>query len=142
MSKKGNTQSDDDKAHIITVKDDVIYGYEDVIDKIMYRKKPYIEVLLRRKAFEPGIYRIRDGNTKKLTHDEINIIESEKIMWIHLTNEQAKTILGTDQKPIFKTYLWDLRRYFSRHEMSYMNIPEMYLHQISPIIKPVQEKLF
>ena len=141
-----NNRKDQEEEHVIVVKDDAIYGYVDVIDKIMHRKTPYIKILLRRKAFEPGVYRIKNGQTNRLTQDEIKVLNIEPVMWISLTNEQCKEILGidNDEKLLkdYGTYLRVLRKYFSRHDMSYQNQPIMYLHHIEHINKPKQEKLF
>jgi hypothetical protein len=134
-----------EEEHIITIRDDALYGYNNIIDKIMHRKKPHVNILIRRKAFEPGIYRIRNGQTKRLTNDEIKIISNKRILWILLTNEEAKQILGIDNdENILKdygAYVRALRKYFGRHEMAYQNHPYMFWHDIKPISKPVQQKL-
>jgi hypothetical protein len=141
MADTGKKPTDDEKEHIITLKDDSIYGYENVIDKVMRRKEPHIIYILRRKQFEIGTYRIRNGQTKRLTEDEINIIGWKQVMWLNITNEEAKEILGTDKSPIFGNYTRDLRKYFSKHEMSFMNLPFLFQHIVNPVDKPVQQKL-
>jgi len=137
--------NNDDEEHIITIKDDFIFGYVNVIDKVMHRKTPYIIHLLKRKEFQPGRYRIRNGQTKRLTQDEFNVIKVDKIMWITLTQDESKGILGieNDDQIIkdYKSYLRCLRMYFSKHDMSFVNHPFMYLHTIEPIEKPIQQTL-
>jgi hypothetical protein len=137
QNKKSDEKSDDEE-NILSVRDDSIYGYTDVIDKICHRRFPYIELLLRRRAFTPGRYRIRNGFTKRLTDDEVDIVSCEQVLWIQLTNEQAQQILGTDKPPIFGNYVRDLRRYFSKHDMAYANAPVMNLHVLRHVKKPVQ----
>lgn len=131
-----------EEAGVIVIREDSIYGFENVIDKMMHRMEPHINSMLRVKAFEPGIYRIRDGRTKKLTHDAIDVITNKKVGWLMLSNEEARSLLGTNKNAIFGTYLRDLRKYFSRHELAYMNHPIMFWHDFKPIPKPIQEKLF
>jgi hypothetical protein len=135
----------DDEEHIIVIKDDGVYGYIDVIDKMMHRKSPFIDRIVRRKEFKLGTYRIRNGLTKRITQDEIEIIQVKKIMWIKLTNDEAREILGIDHdEQLLKDYhgyLIALRKYWSRHDMSFMNHPYMYDHFIRPIPKPIQQKL-
>jgi hypothetical protein len=132
----------DDEAGVIVVREDSVYGFDHVIDKMMHRSEPHINSMLRIKPFNAGVYRIRDGRTKKLTHDGIEITTNKPVGWMMLTNEEAKSLLGTSNPPIFGTYLRDLRRYFSRHEMAYMNHPVMFWHDFKPLPKPIQEKLF
>lgn len=136
---------DDDKEHIITVRDDNVFGYKDVIDKIMHRKEPYVNLLLRKKEFPIGIYRIRNGQTKRLTEDEIQVLDIQKVMWLALTEEQVKNIMGVDRDVQllrdYKTYMRALRLYFNKHEMAFSNHPIMYLHTIKPIPRSIQQKL-
>lgn len=134
---------DDEKPHdrVIEIREDGIFNFSDVIDKIAGRKQPKITQLLRGKGLEPGVYKIRDGRTKKLTGEKLEILTWEKVLWIQLKNEQAQAILGTEKPPLFGTYLHDLRRYFGRHEMAYFNRPIMYLHNIRYIPRPVQHNL-
>ena len=138
-------RTDSKEERIITIKDDYIYGYVNVIEKIMHRKTPFINSLLRRKPFEFGDYRIRNGQTKRLTQDEIKITGWKRVMWLNLTNEEAKQVLGIDNDESllkdYGNYVRVLRKYFSKHEMSFMNIPFMYWHFICPIPKPVQQRL-
>jgi hypothetical protein len=139
--KKSNEKTDDEDK-IITIRDDSIYGYTDVIDKICHRRFPHINLLLRRRAFTPGRYRIRNGFTKRLTDEEIEIMSCEQVLWIQLTNDQAQQILGSDKPPIFGNYLRDLRRYFSKHDMAYANAPVMNLHIIEHVKKPIQQTVW
>ena len=132
----------EDEAGVIVIREDSIFNYEYVIDKMMHRREPHITAMLRIKPFEPGIYRIRDGRTKKLTQDAIEITSSKPVGWMLLTNEEAKALLGADKPPIFGTYIRDLRKYFSKHEMAYVNHPVMFWHEFNAIPKPIQEKLF
>ncbi|MHB8153840.1 MAG: hypothetical protein ACYDG3_12400 [Bacillati bacterium] len=134
--------SADDEAGVIVIREDSIYGFEHVIDKMMGREEPRITSMLRMKPFELGVYRIRDGRTKKLTHDGIEVTNSRPVGWMLLTNEEAKALLGTNNPPIFGTYIRDLRRYFGKHEMAYINHPVMFWHDFKPLPKPIQEKLF
>lgn len=134
---------DKEEDFVITLKDDYIFGYVNVIDKVMHRKQPYIIELLRRKSFPLGTYRIRNGLTKKITHDEIKIIDVKKIMWISLSNDEAKNILGVDDDPQllkdYGTYLRCLRKYLGKHDLAFMNHPVLFLHFVIPIDKPVQQ---
>jgi len=137
-----DTSKEDEQQHIITIKDDAVYGYVDIIDKLMWRKKPNMHVLLRRKAFDLGTYRIRNGQTKRMTEDEITILDVQQVLWIKLSNEEAQQVLGTDQPPMYGGYLRDLRKYFGKHDMSFMNLPFMNWHTTAPVPRLMQEKLF
>lgn len=141
MPQQHQTESEDTSAHIITIRDDGIFNYSDVMDKIAGRKQPQITQLLRGKPFNPGVYKVRDGRTKRMTGERIEILTWERILWIKLSNQQAQSLLGTDKAPIFGTYIRDLRRYFGRHEMAYANRPIMYLHTVRYLPRPVQHNL-
>jgi len=126
---------------IITIRDDAMYGYTDVIDKIMHKVEPYIDILIRKKRFENGIYRIRNGYDNRLTPYKIEIFDSKKILWLNINNELAKAILGTDKPPIYGNYLRDLRKYLGRHDLSFVNVPIVYIHNIKHLPVKVQTKL-
>ena len=121
----------DEKERILTFADDFIYGYTDVIEKVMHRREPFINMFLRRKQYPPAQYRIRNGFTKRMTQDEIKILSNEAVLWVNITSNQARDILGTDkpsQHSSTGNYLIDLRKYLGRHDLSYANSPVMYLH--------------
>lgn len=132
---------DEDKQQIITIKDDAMYGYVNVIDKVMHKKQPYIDVLIRKKQFENGVYRIKNGYDNKLTPYRIEVLDSTKMLWLNINNDLAKSILGTDQPPIYGNYVRDLRKYLGRHDLSYTNIPILYIHYIKHLPTKVQSKL-
>jgi hypothetical protein len=141
MPKEIHQSEQDEKDRIITIREDSIFNYTDTIDKICMRKTPFITKLIRIKPFEPGKYKIRNGQTRRLTGDILEILDNQKILWIQLTSEDAKEILGADEPPIYGNYLRDLRKYWSRHEMSYQNHPIMWLHHIKGMPRPVQHKI-
>src|ERR1700680_4461145 len=85
----------DEKERILTFADDFIYGYTDVIEKVMHRREPFINMFLRRKQYPPAQYRIRNGFTKRMTQDEIKILSNEAVLWVNITSNQARDILGT-----------------------------------------------
>jgi hypothetical protein len=142
MPRTSGSEASDEKERIIVIREDAVYNYEHVIDKICGYKQPKIDLLLRIKPFENGIYRIRDERTKKLTPEKIEIFSNKKVLWIQLTNDQAKAILGTDKAPLFGTYLRDLKQYLKRHEHAYQNHPIMFLHNIRYITRPQQDSLW
>jgi len=134
-------ESTQEKEHILVIREDYMYGYSDVIEKIMHLKEPYIDFLLRRKQFENGTYRIRDGRNNRLTQYYVNITDSKKIMWITMSLDMAKNILGTDKPPVYGNYLRDLRKYLGRHDLSYVTSPFLYLHKLEHVPIIVQKKL-
>ena len=126
---------------VITIRENPMYNVEFVLEKI---QKGVITKLARRHKFEPGIYRLKKelNNKKTKLLDEHIVVKSvKKVLWITLTNDEAKEILGTDKPPLFGSYLHDLRKYWSRHDMAMQNVPYIYLHEISYVKKPVQTKL-
>jgi hypothetical protein len=125
----------------IAIRENPLYNYENVIEKIISGK---ITKLLRRKQFQNGKYRLKKQFSDKhfkLTPEYINILNSTKVMWIKLTSEEAKVILGTDNPPIIHNYLTDLRGYLGKHDLAMYNTPYLYLHTIEYIKRPVQRKL-
>jgi hypothetical protein len=124
----------------IVIKDDFMYNYVGVIDKIMHIKKPYIEYILRKKQYPNGVYRLR--NDTRLTPYKVEIVSSRKILWLQITNELAREILGTHSPPIYGSYLRDLRKYLSRHDLSYSNQPYLYIHKIKHLPYSVQTTIY
>lgn len=144
MPRKPETDQDEERERIITIREDSIYNYSDVLDKICRRKQPYITKLLRGRQFPNGVYKIRDERIKRMTPERLEILNSERVMWLKLTNEQAREILGTDEPPleIYKNYLRQLKALLKRHEHAFMNHPLMYLHEIQYIPRPIQQTVW
>jgi hypothetical protein len=134
-------EQEEERERIITVREDSIYGYTEVLDKICHRKEPVITKLLRRKPFEPGIYKIRDGRINRMTPERLEILSSEKVMWIKLTNDLAKQILGTNSEPLYGNYVRDLQMLLKRHENSFINHPIMFLHEIKYVPRAIQRSV-
>jgi hypothetical protein len=135
----------DKEEQIISIRENPLYNYSDVVEKICHKKTPYINKLARRKQFQNGIYRLKKQLTErhsKLLNEHIEILGCKKILWIKMSNEEAKQILGTDLPPIFNSYLNDLRRYWGRHEMALYNLPYIFVHDIEYVKRPVQTKLY
>ena len=134
----------DKEEKIISIRDNPLYNYDHVIEKLTHKEQPYITKIARRRQFPNGVYRLKkqlNERRGKLLDEHIVILNSKKVLWIQMTNEEAQQILGASNKPIFGTYLNDWRRYMSRHDMAFGNIPFIYIHEIEYVKKPVQTKL-
>ena len=127
---------EDDK--FITIRENPLYGYSNVLEKIQSSK---IKYLVRRQEYPVGIYRLKkqlsDKHTKTLD-EHVEVVSTRRILWLKLTNEDAKEILGTDGQPLYGTYLADLRKYWSRSFMAHDNVPYVWIMEIKYIKKPVQ----
>lgn len=141
MPKNSTQAEEDEKAKVIVIREDSVFNYVDIIDKICMRKTPFVTKLIRIKPFEPGKYKIRNGQTKRLTGDELEILSNVKILWIKLSNEEIKDIIGAEGPPVYGSYLTDWRQYMSKHEMAYQNHPFMFLHEIRGFPRPIQHQL-
>lgn len=131
----------DKNEQTISIRENALYNYDNVVQKIISGK---ITKLVRRKAFNLGTYRLKkifSEKHTKLLDEHINILSVREILWIQLSNEESKEILGTDNQPIHGSYLRDLHAYWSKHELAMMNIPFLYLHDIQYVKKPIQKVL-
>jgi hypothetical protein len=125
----------------ITIRENPLYSYTNVIEKIQQGK---ITKIVRRKEYPLGKYRLRKQFSEKhvkLLDEHIEITSSRKILWMKISNEEAREILGAENKPIFGSYLNDLRKYWEKSFMSYGNIPYVWIMEFTYIKKPVQTKL-
>ena len=125
----------------IAIREQPLYNYVNVVEKIQSGK---IVKLIRRHQFEPGRYRLKkvfSDKREKLLDEYIDVISSRKVMWIKLTNDEAKAILGTDLPPVYPTYVRDLREYLGKHDLAFINTPYLYVHDIQYVKKPKQTKL-
>jgi hypothetical protein len=133
-----------EEEHFISIKENPLYNYQDVIEKICQRKEPHITKIAKRKPFPEGIYRLQrqlsDKHYKRLD-EHVEILNHYKVMWLKMDEQEAKAILGTDKPPIFHTYLSDLRRYWAKGDMAMYNLNYMFVHNIKYIKKPVQTRL-
>lgn len=129
---------------IINIRENPNFNYSHVVDKICRREEPFITKLARKRHFPNGIYRLRrelSNHHGKLLDEHIEITSSTRILWVKLTNEQARDILGTNNKPMSNSYLQDLRLYWSHSDMAFSNSPYMNIHEIEYIKRPIQRTL-
>lgn len=130
-----------EEEHFITIKENPLYNYTNVIDKI---KTNIITKLVRKQQYPNTRYRLRREISKghyKFTDEYVDVINSYQILWIKLTEQEAKEILGATDPPIFKNYLIDLRKYWGRSFMSYGNVPMVWILEIEYVKKPIQKVL-
>ncbi len=125
----------------ITIKELPMYNYSNVLEKI---QQGIITKIARRTKYENGIYRLRkEISTKhhKLLNEHVEITNSKKVLWLSLTNEEAKELLGNPDKSISSSYLNDLRGYWSKSFMAYGNTSYVWIMDFRYIKKPVQQRL-
>lgn len=129
----------DDK--ILSIKEMPLFNYENPIQKIIEGK---ITKLCRRHHFENGIYRLRkqiNDKNGKLLNEHIEIVSSEKVLYVQISNQLAKEILGATGKPLYGTYTTDLYKLLAKTDLAYVKTPYVYVHEFEYVKKPVQMTL-
>lgn len=155
MKDKQATDIAKKRDYSISICDEPMINYTNVIDKIMHRKEPYISLLVRRNnmfkhdndtpvdiEYPLGvdvhiIRKIRDKTTNKLTGDEIEITSSIKLLFASfaLNPEYISlipAILGTDKPPKRGTYFHDLSTWMSTYYGAWHRPAYVYLTSIRP----------
>lgn len=140
---------------IINISDEPMVKHTDVIDKIMHRKTPYIDYIVRRNNMflhadktpvtlenplqenEHVIRKIRDKSRRKMTGDEIEIISSRQVYVAAFGVDPelkalVQNILGNDKEPRSGTYIHDLHIWLKTYYGAFYHPTQVYIMGVRP----------